>query len=63
MITQDVDVNIFLFQSYVLLFHPELSFKEQETPKYIADFYKDKDCEVETNVGPNGVKVTILLNW
>ena len=30
--------------------HPELSFKEQETPKYIADFYKDKDCEVETNV-------------
>ena len=39
--------------------HPELSFKEQETPKYIADFYKDKDCEVETNVGPNGVKVTI----
>ena len=38
--------------------HPELSFKEQETPKYI-DFYKDKDCEVETNVGPNGVKVTI----
>ena len=39
--------------------HPELSFKEHETPKYIADFYKDKDCEVETNVGPNGVKVTI----
>ena len=39
--------------------HPELSFKEQETPKYIADFYKDKDCEVETNVGPNGAKVTI----
>ncbi|MHD0398505.1 amidohydrolase [Staphylococcus simulans] len=39
--------------------HPELSFKEVETPKYIADFYKDKDCEVETNVGDNGVKVTI----
>ena len=31
--------------------HPELSFKETETPKYIADFYKDKDCKVETNVG------------
>ncbi|WP_270234734.1 M20 family metallopeptidase [Staphylococcus warneri] len=39
--------------------HPELSFKEVETPKYISDFYKDKDCKVETNVGQNGVKVTI----
>lgn len=39
--------------------HPELSFHEEETPKYIADFYKDLDCKVETNVGPNGVKVTI----
>ncbi|AYU56246.1 amidohydrolase [Staphylococcus debuckii] len=39
--------------------HPELSFKEVETPKYIADFYKGKDCKVETNVGDNGVKVTI----
>ncbi|COE47685.1 M20 family metallopeptidase [Staphylococcus warneri] len=39
--------------------HPELSFKEVETPKYIANFYKDKDCKVETNVGQNGVKVTI----
>lgn len=39
--------------------HPELSFKEVETPKYIADFYKDKNCLVETNVGDNGVKVTI----
>ena len=39
--------------------YPELSFQENETPKYIADFYKDKDCKVETNVGPNGVKVTI----
>ncbi|MCE3400029.1 M20/M25/M40 family metallo-hydrolase, partial [Staphylococcus aureus] len=32
---------------------------ETETPQYIADFYKEKDCDVETNVGPNGVKVTI----
>lgn len=39
--------------------HPELSFHEEETPKYIEAFYKDKDCEVETNVGPNGLKVTI----
>lgn len=39
--------------------HPELSFKEVETPKYIEDFYQDKDCQVETNVGDNGVKVTI----
>lgn len=39
--------------------HPELSFKEVGTPKYIANFYKDKDCKVETNVGQNGVKVTI----
>lgn len=39
--------------------HPELSFHETETPQYIADFYKEKDCDVETNVGPNGVKVTI----
>lgn len=39
--------------------HPELSFKEVETPKYIANFYKDKDCKVETNVGQNGVKVAI----
>ncbi|PKI21543.1 amidohydrolase [Staphylococcus succinus] len=39
--------------------YPELSFQEKETPMYIADFYKDKDCKVETNVGPSGVKVTI----
>lgn len=39
--------------------YPELSFHEEETPKYIEGFYKDKGCEVETNVGPNGLKVTI----
>ncbi|TDL94291.1 amidohydrolase [Macrococcus brunensis] len=39
--------------------NPELSFEEKETPKYIADFYEGKDAEVETNVGANGVKVTI----
>lgn len=39
--------------------HPELSFQEKETAQYIADFYKDKDCQVDTNVGQRGVKVTI----
>ena len=39
--------------------YPELSFHETETPKYIANFYKDKECKVETNIGQNGVKVTI----
>lgn len=44
--------------------HPELSFQEVETAKYIADFYKDKDVEVRTgvgdeSVGANGVVVTI----
>ncbi|EUY56621.1 hypothetical protein O508_02518 [Staphylococcus aureus M0413] len=39
--------------------HPELSFHEDETAKYIAEFYKGKDVEVETNVGPRGIKVTI----
>lgn len=39
--------------------HPELSFQEVQTAKYIADFYRDKDVMVETNVGDRGVKVTI----
>lgn len=39
--------------------HPELSFHEDETAKYIAEFYKGKDVEVETNIGPRGIKVTI----
>lgn len=39
--------------------HPELSFKEDKTSKYIADFYKDKDVVVEENVGERGIKVTI----
>ncbi len=29
--------------------------------KYIAEFYKGKDVEVETNVGPRGIKVTSPL--
>ena len=39
--------------------HQELSFKEEATPKYIEEFYEGKDCTVETNVGPKGLKVTI----
>lgn len=41
--------------------HPELSFEEEETAKYIADFYKDVPVDkVETNFGgQNGVVVTI----
>lgn len=31
--------------------HPELSFHEVETAKFIQDFYKDKDVTVHTNVG------------
>jgi amidohydrolase len=39
--------------------HPELSFKEEKTAEYIADFYKDKDVKIRTNVGGYGVVVTI----
>ena len=40
--------------------NPELSFKEEKTSKYIADFYKGKDVEVRTNVGDGyGIIVTI----
>jgi len=35
--------------------HPELSFQEVNTAKYIADFYKDLGIEVRENVGGNGV--------
>lgn len=40
--------------------HPELSFQEDQTAKYIADFYADKACEVQTKVGGgNGILVDI----
>lgn len=40
--------------------HPELSFEEKETGKYIANFYKDLDVKVESNYGDGyGVVVTI----
>ncbi|MGG4504807.1 M20 family metallopeptidase [Heyndrickxia sporothermodurans] len=39
--------------------HPELSFEEEKTSQYIAEFYKDKDVKIRTNVGGYGVVVTI----
>lgn len=39
--------------------HPELSFQEEKTAQYIADFYKNKDVQIETNIGARGIKVTI----
>ena len=42
--------------------NPELSFEEEQTAKYIADFHQDKDAIVETNIGGeniHGIKVTI----
>ncbi|MBM6615154.1 amidohydrolase [Desemzia sp. RIT804] len=39
--------------------HPELSFKEDKTSKYIQDFYQGKDCDIRTNVGGKGIVVTI----
>lgn len=35
--------------------HPELSFEEVETPKYIADYHKKLGHEVRTEVGSRGV--------
>ena len=42
--------------------NPELSFEENETSKYIANFYKDKDCLVETNVGLMELKLPSQVN-
>lgn len=39
--------------------HPELSFKEDKTAKYIQEFYEGKDCDIRTQVGGNGIVVTI----
>lgn len=40
--------------------HPELSFHEAETAKFIQDFYKGKDVEVATKVG-NGHAVVVTI--
>ncbi|WP_275421155.1 M20 family metallopeptidase [Fervidibacillus halotolerans] len=39
--------------------HPELSFQEYNTAKYIANFYKNIGIDVRTNVGGNGVVAKI----
>ncbi|MBM6617199.1 M20 family metallopeptidase [Bacillus suaedaesalsae] len=39
--------------------HPELSFQEVQTARYIANFYKNLGVEVRTEVGGNGVVATI----
>ncbi|CEG26334.1 amidohydrolase [Bacillus sp. B-jedd] len=40
--------------------NPELSFQEENTARYIEDFYKGKDVEIQTNVGNgHGIIVTI----
>ncbi|MEH7179238.1 M20 family metallopeptidase [Neobacillus vireti] len=40
--------------------NPELSFKEEKTSKYIEEFYKGKDVQVDTKVGGGyGIIVTI----
>jgi amidohydrolase len=40
--------------------NPELSFKEEKTAQYIADFYKGKDVEIHTNVG-NGYGIVVTI--
>jgi amidohydrolase len=39
--------------------HPELSFQEVETPKYIAAFHEKLGHEVRTGVGGRGVVATL----
>ena len=41
--------------------YPELSFKEEKTAQYIADFYQGKDVEIERNVG-NGYGIIVTIN-
>ncbi|HZG72584.1 MAG TPA: amidohydrolase [Chondromyces sp.] len=40
--------------------NPELSFKEEKTAAYVADFYKGKDVEISTNVG-NGYGIVVTI--
>src|SRR5699024_1871753 len=41
--------------------NPELSFKEENTAKFIEDFYRDKDVKVTANVG-NGYGIIVEIN-
>lgn len=40
--------------------HPELSFHEEKTAQFIADFYRDKDVEIKRNVG-NGFGIVVTI--
>ncbi|MCM3739788.1 M20 family metallopeptidase [Oceanobacillus luteolus] len=40
--------------------NPELSYKEEKTAQYIADFYEGKDVELHTNVG-NGYGIIVTI--
>ena len=40
--------------------NPELSFEEEKTAQYIADFYKGKDVDIQTNVG-NGYGIIVTI--
>ncbi|WP_262174087.1 M20 family metallopeptidase [Saccharococcus sp. Marseille-Q5394] len=40
--------------------NPELSFQEEKTAQYIADFYKGKDVEIQTNIG-NGYGIIVTI--
>ncbi|MCM3125303.1 M20 family metallopeptidase [Cytobacillus oceanisediminis] len=48
-----VEIRRFMHQ------HPELSFQEENTARYIAAFYEKLGVEVRTNVGGNGVVAKI----
>lgn len=39
--------------------HPEVSFKEYKTAKYIANFYHEQQIPYEINIGGNGVIATL----
>jgi amidohydrolase len=40
--------------------NPEISFKEEKTAQYIANFYKGKDVDIQTNVG-NGFGIIVTI--
>src|SRR5699024_3205352 len=48
-----VEIRRYLHQN------PELSFEEENTAKYIADFHKELGHDVRVNVGGNGVVATL----
>src|SRR5699024_5905222 len=48
-----VDIRRYLHQ------HPELSFEETETSKYISHFYEELGIPYKSNIGGNGVIATL----